>query len=741
MRLGVNPQKCELKLMGDLPHEGLLFWLKADSLQYENDEPISEWVPSLGGTFGYATQDDVSVRPQYRDDAIGTSNNPGVYFGGPTISMKMQKGLTIKKNDTRTLFFVFTHEKAGNVFSVTNGSSLGITEGGDLRIYNADTKLEAVTTGHPKSNGHVYTIIGGNNFTHAFIDSNKVALGGSEKALSVHWDLNNTLFFGGGSSGGGFTGLLGEVIVYEGVVKQEDRKKVEKYLAYRWDVGSLAEVKRKKIQQEQARNKNKNLPKTAPSSTERQRVQPDRTERASPKATRTASYVRPHTTTAASRASLKTSTSLPLFFGPLAPRMVFGKAERFSGVGQAVASAELGGEMYSEWTATSGSGRFGRDLRFKIDNTPAPGPDFFGSSISKRGIKFGNSSRFNTPEQETPGCELGHPTTNQSPKPKFCVAPRFALDENGFDPPAMPVPPTFSFIPTIRNSASQPHFSIGKSQRFNEKHKNTPGCTFVPTIFHHVPGFKSVNNAVSFGVSSRFDESDRAKTPAATYNPPSFWGSGSPKVSMGVQARFVDIGAENRATPGPSFIPGDKLVVSRMRSQGNVRFGKSPRFPTSANEMKSPEFAYSPPSFSPVSGKTDKNKATKFSVSDRFIVLPDNIPGPEYTIEASEKLVKPKKTAAVMGKAGRFESVPSVNANGPDFNPPTFAENGTGRPNTNKAIGWGAPPKKPKEIKPEGGADFVIPAAVVNGGKFGKAERFEVQKKELSVKKKEDDEK
>mmetsp|Transcript_20596 Transcript_20596/g.40789 ORF Transcript_20596/g.40789 Transcript_20596/m.40789 type:complete len:443 (+) Transcript_20596:251-1579(+) len=418
---------------------------------------------------------------------------------------------------------------------------------------------------------------------------------------------------------------------------------------------------------------------------------------------------------------------------PTAPRIVFSKAERFRPHTAANAAASLGGELFFSFTPKAGTGRFSKDARFHDEESiNTPGPGSIPSALRyDRGPKFGTSSRFGISKEavSTPGPSFQVPAWRVSGTIKFSKGNRFGPVED--DPEGMSVYNPASFHTIGGQQKNQPKMKFGKSHRFDGDAKPSsfysPGCNYYPSTFHYVPGSErrahTPGGAVKFGSDKRFKDPPNAGVSAPSYTPPSFFTSNGKSVKFGSSKRFQDLAFQSKS-PGPNYNPNGSTVAEKKAPI--AVFSKSKRFelPKSQQDQDSAGTFYNPQTFTPISGKVDKNKTVKFGKSKRFGEIEEDLEGAIYEVATAVDKVKPKAGAPIIGKAPRFRMVRADNTLGPNFNPPLFGMLGDGKRSSNKTISWGPPPKKFVHVNDEPGASYLPSPAPIRGGKFSQSKRF-----------------
>lgn len=201
-------------------------WYKPETLQFNNNDPVSGWTDSSNNGFTLL-QTDISKQPKYTFP--GVNNLPTVTFSGHQ-ELKINNNLCSKLNDQATLFVVagfddFYAAASYNLIDTNPDTGTWWRFSADgysyLGVFRKN-RVESFTT-MPRYGTHIFTLKSGTDYTF-YIDRE------FKNTVTGNFSCGEMFSIGGVSGGIPLTGNISEVIVYNTTLSDSERTNVENYL-------------------------------------------------------------------------------------------------------------------------------------------------------------------------------------------------------------------------------------------------------------------------------------------------------------------------------------------------------------------------------------------------------------------------------------------------------------------------------------------------------------------------------
>ncbi len=205
---------------------GLTVWYKPETLQLNNNDPVSSWTDSSGNGFTLF-QTDTAKQPKYTFSGI--NNLPTITFSGHQ-ELIIDNNLCSQLTDQTTLFIVagfndFYAAASYNLIDTNPDTGTWWRYVADGRSYLGvfrPVRVESFTT-MPQYGTHIFTLKSGIDYTF-YIDRE------FKNTVTGNFSCGEIFGIGGMSGGIPLTGDISEIIVYNTTLPDPDRTNVENYL-------------------------------------------------------------------------------------------------------------------------------------------------------------------------------------------------------------------------------------------------------------------------------------------------------------------------------------------------------------------------------------------------------------------------------------------------------------------------------------------------------------------------------
>ncbi len=226
--------------------ENLIAWWETtsersfSSAEAVNNAAVSSWhdINSKSLVAINMTQSNSSYKPIYKTNVM--NGLPMLQFSGGTNYFNIADGTVPYGDKNYTVFIV---AKLGNCSSTCNILASGTASSSNLDSFQYTTSsvknnwnASALSATAQVSSPHIYDFIYSNaSGRKIFIDGTQTASDSSSGRTST----NTSNYLGSTSPATGIDGYIGEVIIFDRNLKNEERKTVEKYLSRKWGVSVI----------------------------------------------------------------------------------------------------------------------------------------------------------------------------------------------------------------------------------------------------------------------------------------------------------------------------------------------------------------------------------------------------------------------------------------------------------------------------------------------------------------------
>lgn len=231
-------------LTSPLPSNNLALHLDAGRGFTTSNDSISVWA-DLSGNDHDATQDNLSRRPVVQDSAINGQTGLRIHSGLNYITLPTAAELGIQNNDYEAFVVAKTRTSNSSTAFLMAGSienfELHINGSAGARfIPNSGNYIDAGSIGdYSDAETHLFNVEATNSYGKVKVNRSVSAIDSSNAHSSYSGNLylgirfNNTLKFDGD---------IAEVIIYNSILSESDRRAVESYLMKKYAIQNYGEV-------------------------------------------------------------------------------------------------------------------------------------------------------------------------------------------------------------------------------------------------------------------------------------------------------------------------------------------------------------------------------------------------------------------------------------------------------------------------------------------------------------------